>query len=112
MKIGRGVQESSVIKEVQSIIELYDLNIWRNNTGAVKAANGRYIRFGIKGSADFIGWDKKGRFVAIECKRPIGGKLSMEQKIYLESLKSSGGVAIVATSGMEARDALFAAGCI
>lgn len=48
----------------------------------------------------------KGRFIAIEVKRPEGGVTSPLQKLKLKQIEDAGGVAIVARSVEEVRDQL------
>lgn len=67
----------------QEIIDITGIQFQRINTGyfAVGAGrNRRYIKTAKAGTCDFEGYDKCGRFVAIKCKRPIGGRLSREQE--------------------------------
>lgn len=45
--------------------------LWLNNIGAVKTET-RFVRFGLPGSTDILGFDKSGRFIAIEVKTGTG----------------------------------------
>lgn len=75
-----------------------DLRVWRNNSGALKDAQGHLIRFGLPGSADILGILKPtGRFLAIECKTEIG-KQSDLQKAFQRMIESHGGLYILARS--------------
>ncbi len=49
------------------------------------------------GVSDLIGCTKEGRFIAVEVKLP-GGRVSDEQKTFLDQVKTSGGIAILAYS--------------
>lgn len=59
----------------------YGAMVFRNNSGAFQSPDGRVVRFGLGNiskainkrikSADFIGWDSSGRFLAIE-QKPAG----------------------------------------
>ena len=83
--------------------------LFRNNTGAIKDANGRLVRFGLcKGSSDLIGFkpvtitpDMVGQtvavFAAIEVKTPTG-KPTPEQLHFLDRVKHFGGIAGIARS--------------
>lgn len=61
----------------------YGARVWRNNSGACTADDGRLIRYGLGNtskdinkrikSSDYIGWDRNGHFLAIE-KKPAGWK--------------------------------------
>ena len=60
------------------------------------------IRLAAPGVSDIIGWTEGGRFVAIEVKAPRG-RLTDEQKAFIDLVRRSGGVAGVARSVEEAR---------
>jgi hypothetical protein len=55
------------------------------------------MRFGKKGSSDILGILPGGRFLAIEVKAK-GGRVSPEQRNFLEQVRGLGGVAIIAYS--------------
>ena len=82
---------------------------WNNPTGAARLAPDRWVSFGKKGSSDIIGILPDGKFLAVECKSR-NGRLSPEQSAFLEKVRGSGGVAIVAHSGSELDGALRKAG--
>lgn len=70
--------------------------VFRNNTGMLRNQNGAPVTYGLcKGSSDLIGWFK-GRFLAIEVKRP-GKKPTKAQECFIEKVKADGGIAGVAT---------------
>ena len=81
-----------------------DARLFRNNVGM---CTGKTVglRFGLrKGSSDLIGWQTiivNGRkiaiFMAVECKSSKG-KLSKDQKIFLDNVNNAGGIGIVANS--------------
>jgi penicillin-binding protein-related factor A (putative recombinase) len=78
------------MKELSSIGAI----CWRNNTGAYKA-EGRYVRYGLcVGSSDIIGI-YKGRFLAVEVKRPQG-RVTKEQKNFIRIVNEMGGIGFVA----------------
>ena len=109
------IPESAVIQQVKQILKVTGLKIQRINTGCFtigEGANRRFIKTADAGTCDFEGYDNKGRFVAIECKRPTGGRLSPAQRERIEDINRKGGVAIVAHSGDEAYLQLEARGCI
>jgi len=91
------VDESTVLNQCLLYLHMKNIFAWRNNTGAVKIGS-RFIRYGFKGSSDILGILPDGRFLAIECKKSKGGKVSEDQKNFLENVKKNGGVAIVANS--------------
>lgn len=83
--------------------------LWRNNTGALRDANGQLIRFGLcPGSADLIGYttvevtpDMVGQriavFTAVEVKTPTG-RPTPEQTAFLDHVRQAGGRAGIARS--------------
>ena len=89
------------------------VRLFRNNTGVLRDANGRPVQFGLcKGSADLIGWttrtitaDMVGQqvavFTSIEVKTPTG-RLTPEQRQWLEVVAGAGGIAGVARSVADA----------
>jgi hypothetical protein len=87
--------------------------LWRNNTGALKDATGRLVRYGLcPGSSDLIGLrqvtitpDMVGhtiaQFVAIEVKDR--GRLTEQQQAFIAMVQQAGGLAGVARSVEDAR---------
>jgi hypothetical protein len=76
--------------------------VWRQDTGAYKAPDGRLIRYGLcKGSSDVIGVAPSGQFLAIEVKTATG-RVSPEQTAFLDAVRRAGGRAGVARSVDEA----------
>ena len=109
------IPESAVIQQVKQILKVTGLKIQRINTGCFtigEGANRRFIKTADAGTCDFEGYDNKGRFVAIECKRPSGGRLSPAQKERIADINRKGGVAFVAHSGEEALEQLKKNHCI
>lgn len=110
-----GINESEVVREVKEVIRITGLKLQRINTGCFTVGEGRAKRF-IKtaeaGTLDFEGYDNHGRHVGIECKRPVGGRLSDEQAARIDDINRKGGVAFVARSGNEALELLRKNKCI
>ena len=81
--------------------QISGLTLWRNNVGALEDVNGRLVRYGlVPGSSDLIGI-YRGRFVAVEIKRPGGRtnpKRAKLQRLFRELVRASGGYAIVVSS--------------
>lgn len=79
--------------------------VWRNNVGCLPDRRGIPIRYGLApGSADLVGIVKgTGQFLAVEVKTPVG-RLSDEQKAWLETVKQLGGLAFVWRSAEEAEE--------
>ena len=115
MDLKKDIPESVVIGEVKAIIKATGIKLQRINTGCFVIGTGRNRRF-IKtadaGTCDFEGYDNHGRFLAIECKRPVGGRLSPAQAERIADINKKGGVAFVAHSGEEALQKLKENHCI
>jgi hypothetical protein len=115
MVLNKDIPESDVVQQVKQIVKVTGLKLQRINTGCFVIGTGRNRRF-IKtadaGTCDFEGYDNIGRFVAIECKRPKGGRLSPAQKWRIDDINAKGGVAFVAHSGEEALKQLRERGCL
>lgn len=58
------------------------------------------------GMPDIIAIDRKGRFVGLEVKRPIIGKVTELQRRTLENINLGGGYAVVVRSVEDAREAM------
>ena len=109
------IPESAVIQQVKQVLKVTGLKIQRINTGCFTIGEGRnrrYIKTADAGTCDFEGYDNQGRFLAIECKRPNGGRLSPAQKERIADINRKGGVAFVAHSGEEALEQLKKNHCI
>ena len=93
------ILEADSLAEVLQALRTHDSVAWvrRQNTGAAKVG-GRFIKFGWIGCTDLLGMLKDGRLLAVECKRPKGGKLSTEQAHFISMVNQFGGCAFVATS--------------
>ena len=114
-QILKTIPESAVVDEVKKIIKATGLKVQRINTGCFQIGAGqnrRYIKTAEAGTCDFEGYDMQGRFLAIECKRPVGGKLSPAQAERIADINEKGGVAFVAHSGVEALEKLQQRGCL
>ena len=88
--------ESQVVKECIVWLFLHGCFVWRNNTGGYKPEGyNRFVRFGLKGSADIIGVNPRGAFISVECK---SGKndLQVSQREFREKIKARNGIYIVA----------------
>ena len=101
--------EQSIQQHIRIACSTGATRLFRNNTGTLRDANGRPVQFGLaKGSADLIGWttrtitaDMVGQrvavFTSIEVKTPTG-RVSPEQRQWLEAVQTAGGIAGVARS--------------
>jgi VRR-NUC domain-containing protein len=90
--------ESALVTACLQLLALRGVFAWRNNQGVIPSPDGRYRRFrGLRGVSDIIGVLADGRFLALEVKLP-GGRLTPEQKAFIDAIQSRGGVAGVVRS--------------
>ncbi len=107
----KDVSEAEVMQEVKDVIKATGIKLQRINVGCFKVGN-NFIRTADNGTLDFEGYDKRGRFCAIECKRPVGGRISPAQAARIADINAAGGVAFIAHSGAEALESLKKNKCI
>lgn len=107
----KDIGEAEVMQEVKDIIKVTGIKLQRINVGCFKVGN-NFIRTADNGTLDFEGYDKRGRFCAIECKRPVGGRISPAQAARIADINAAGGVAFIAHSGAEALESLKKNNCI
>ena len=98
--------ESRLLAQVRATLgRREDVRLFRNNVGAYRDAQGRYVQYGLcSGSSDLIGWvsaNGVARFLAIECKS-AKGRVTSEQANFLRVVRDSGGIAGVVRSVDEA----------
>ncbi len=101
--------ESIVLDGCLRYLEVRRIYHWRNNTGAVRIAPGRFMRFGKVGSSDILGILPGGRLLCVEYKAK-GGRLSPEQKQFLAEVRELGAFALVVKGWWELDEALREAG--
>ena len=90
-----GLTEAQVQNQIIAYLNVRGILHWRQNTGSFKVDE-RYIRAGKKGISDIIGCLPDGRFFAVEVKRGTGGRLSQDQKEFIENVINNNGVGLVA----------------
>lgn len=96
------MSETQIVSSILEAANYYGF-FWRNNTGALPintSGRTRFIRFGMRGSADIIGL-VQGRFVAIEVKTKTG-KQSEHQREFQMRVEKSGGIYALVRSSCEA----------
>lgn len=113
------MSENNLLKEIQLAIAPLGHRIFRNNTaqgwvgssahftkkmmvqvypGDVIIRKAKPLHAGLcNGSSDGIGWNKDGKFLAIECKSDIG-KPTEEQINFINQVNQAGGIAGVCRS--------------
>ena len=81
--------------------------LWLRKNGywAVKIHGAAYQTAGLP---DIVAIDRKGRFVGLEVKRPVIGKVTELQKRTLENINMGGGYAVVVRSVADAQQAMAA----
>jgi hypothetical protein len=103
--------ENRVKRECLNYLKLRRIKAWSNPSGAVRIRPGKFMSFGLKGSADILGLLPGGRFLAVECKA-AHGHLSPEQREFLADINALGGMAVVAKSWADIDQALHEAGYV
>lgn len=99
--------ESAIVAEVLiAVSRLPRCMVWRHNSGKLPDINGRWIKFGLEGSADIIG-GYNGRAVAIECKTRKG-RLADAQRRFRAAWEAAGNCYIVARCADDALRGLAA----
>lgn len=88
--------EAAALAEVLKALKAHPAVAWaeRMNSGAAKVGD-RFIRFGWPGCPDVLGQMKDGRLLGVEVKSQVG-RLRPEQTLFLEHIRSAGGVTLVA----------------
>lgn len=99
----RTVRESVVLKAVEKWLTVRGIWHMRCNNGAGKAQSGQFMRsftcngHAVSGVSDIYAV-KDGISIWIECKRPVGGRLSDGQRRFLDAMNRNGAVGIVVNS--------------
>ena len=110
------LDETNIVKSVMLRASELSARLFRNNQGAYKHPSGYYVKYGVcnPGGSDLIGFipvtvtesmvgKKIAVFLAVEVKTATG-KLSPEQKNFLQVVNASGGIGICAKSSDEFAD--------
>ena len=96
-------KESTVLKQVEEWLYLHKIWHMRCNNSAGKAQSGMFMRsftccgHAVAGVSDIYAI-KDGVSIWIECKRPVGGRLSDGQRNFLDAMNRNGAVGIVVNS--------------
>lgn len=96
------IKESDIQLAILDYLNARGIFAWRNNTTGIydpvkKVFRKSKSKYSINGVADILGV-YKGRFLAIEVKRPSGAKASEDQMLFLARVNQSGGLAFIAKS--------------
>ncbi len=89
------MREAHVLAACQSILEAHPAVAlwWRQNTGAVKFQDSRYVKFSFRGAPDLMGILKGGRFFCVECKA-TGKAPNAAQQAFMDNVTGAGGLSI------------------
>ncbi len=104
-EIDKAVRESVVLHQVEEWLTLRHIWHMRCNNAAGKAQSGQFMRsftcngHAVSGVSDIYAV-KDGVSIWIECKRPVGGRLSDGQRNFLDAMNRNGAVGIV-VNGIE-----------
>ncbi len=101
----RETPEGIVLDGCLQYLEIRGIFHWRNNTGAVQVRPGQFMRFGKIGSSDILGILPGGRMLCVECKAK-SGRLSPEQKQFLDDARELGALALVVRDWQELDESL------
>lgn len=93
--------EAETSRRIQLAATKVGCRLFRNTVGMLPDGHGRMIRFGLAvGSSDLIGFCMRGGvavFLAVEVKS-AKGRATPEQLLFLEGVRLSGGIGILARS--------------
>ena len=92
--------EKQIQKAIIDYLRLKKYVVFKHHSTGFTSKGGeiRTFKYGDKGISDLIACTPEGRFCAIEVKRKKGGKVSDDQKYFIEQVKANGGIAFVAYS--------------
>mgnify|MGYP001588054545 CR=1 FL=1 len=94
------MSETALVKACLVWLRLHGVMAWRQNTGAMtvqaRGQRSRFIRFGMVGASDIFGVFR-GRFLAVECKRPSNTP-TWAQEQFLQEARDHGAWAVWVTS--------------
>jgi hypothetical protein len=95
--------EAVVQAQCLKLLQARSVFVFRNNTGCAtlpgKGGKPRPVRFGIPGGPDILGVLPGGRFLGVECKRPLGprggaagSEQTPEQADFQRRVEEAGGL--------------------
>ena len=108
------MKEQPLHKRIMLASSRGSARLWRNNVGALQDKEGRWVKYGIAnpGGSDLIGFRtitvlpehvgmRIAIFTALEVKQK-SGRIRPEQQVFIDLVKSKGGIAGVVRSVEEA----------
>lgn len=106
------IPEAAVLAACLQYLARSGIFAWRNGSGRARFGTGsaaRWVQFGIVGGSDILGVLPDGRILAIETKA-TSGRTTVEQDVFLETIRGAGGVALVCRSVDDLIEGLEASG--
>jgi hypothetical protein len=116
--VSRDDLEDIVLRDVMRTFGMgQNFRLFRLNNGGARTAEGGFVRFGVPGSPDAQGIlggpeicphcngvvrEQRGAWIGLETKRPVGGVMSEQQKLFHSMAKSYGARIEVVKSVQEA----------
>lgn len=89
------LREGQVLANCLMWLRKHNILCNRNNVGAGEMGGSGYYSYGIRGAGDIIGLLKTGQHFEIECKRGLGGRLSLEQQKRMRQIRENNGLYFV-----------------
>jgi hypothetical protein len=98
--------EQGIQRAILDYLRWRGIPCYKHQNAGIRKPDGSYIPTHTRGVSDIIGClPKTGRFLAIEVKRP-GGKPTLEQQQFIDTINQAGGLAFVARSVEEVQTQL------
>lgn len=110
-------KESEVLRACQAVLHMRRVPHFRNNTGTAmlpgRGGKPMPVKFGAPGWPDLIGILPSGRFIGVECKRPLGprggsggSEQTPGQRAVQQTIEAAGGLYVLARSAQDVEDAI------
>ena len=102
-ELEKQIKEATILKQIEEWLYFHKIWHMRCNNSAGKAQSGMFMRsftccgHAVAGVSDIYAI-KDGVSIWIECKRPVGGRLSDGQRNFLDAMNRNGAVGIVVNS--------------
>ncbi len=95
------IPESEVKAGCMELLGRLGYLVVRVQSGHVRVKGGGYMYLAEPGTADILACSPTGLFVAVECKRPVGGRKTQEQEDFRARVQMRGGVYVRVRSAAE-----------
>lgn len=87
--------EKAVVQNCLMWLKIHGILCNRHDCGTFQNIYGQWGSYGIRGAGDIIGLLKTGQHFEIECKRGLGGRLSLEQQKRMKQIRENNGLYFV-----------------